>query len=94
MTDAPSRTLDEISLIGYKSNGLPLLVDFAAAESARMTPDPEIGFSSNPQMEPGEDGSLWTCRSLGPGVLVAMSPLDTTPLPDTREHLRRLAASL
>ena len=84
----------ETDAIGIDFDGLPVLIDFAAAEVAPLTPNPEIGLSTSPQMQRGADGSLWTCASLGPGALVEISAMDATPLPDMPARIRELAASL
>ena len=80
--------------LGVDASGVPLLLDFAAEGAVALTPDPEEGFNSKPPLRGGADGPLWGCSLLGPGSLVEVAGLDTTPLAATRERVARLAAGL
>ncbi|MFY0541932.1 hypothetical protein [Nannocystis pusilla] len=59
-----------------------------------LTPNPDLGSSTNPPIRRADDGTVWACDALGPGTLLRAAPFAADTPEAVRERIAGLAAAL
>ncbi|MDC0718936.1 serine/threonine-protein kinase [Nannocystis bainbridge] len=84
----------ETGALGLDFRGGPSMIDFAAGEGSPLTPNTELGASTNPPIVRAADGTVWACDALGPGTLLRSAPYAGETPQAVRERIAELAAAL
>ncbi|MCY1069378.1 serine/threonine-protein kinase [Nannocystis sp. RBIL2] len=84
----------ETEAVGVDFQGGPFMVDVSAGEVSPLTPNPDLGSSTNAPIRRAADGTVWACDALGPGTLLRAAPFAGETPEAVRERIAGLAAAL
>ncbi|WP_434416186.1 hypothetical protein [Nannocystis pusilla] len=85
---------DENEAVGIDFQGGPFMIGIMEGGMTPLTPNPDLGSSTNPPIRRAADGTVWACDALGPGTLLRWAPFAAETPEAVRERIAGLAAAL